>query len=135
MRLLFFSILFRLMIQKNNYSATGNINDIMMGNDGNKVVNNNWFMNTMGTAFVGGIGGWIVGSKYHCRKLEKKLFNKHKADQKILYQQYYNDVYALQKQNSELIDALEQYIMVSNTGGSGSSSQKQLPNKNTGTKR
>lgn len=52
--------------------------------------------------------GWLVGSKFHCRRLKKKLNNKHKSDQKALYTQYYNDVYSLQQQNAELIAALEQ---------------------------
>lgn len=58
----------------------------------------------MGTA-----AGWMVGGKFHSRRLEKKLNAKFKADQKALYQQYYNDVYALQQQNAELMTALEQY--------------------------
>jgi hypothetical protein len=56
---------------------------------------------------IGGVVGWIVGSKYHCGKVTKKLNTKHKEEQKALYQQYYTDVYTLQEQNSELIKALE----------------------------
>ena len=52
--------------------------------------------------------GWLIGSKFHCGRLQKKLNSKHKADQKALYTQYYNDVYTLQQQNAELIQALEQ---------------------------
>ena len=64
-----------------------------------------------GTAF-----GWVVGSKYHTKKLSKKLYEQYKKEQKILYQQYYNDVYTLQQQNNELINALEQYIEYTTTG-------------------
>ena len=81
--------------------------------------------------------GWFIGSKFHvrqlqvdrlfkrrppssliyfcdtsarqqCRRQKKKLESKFKVDQKALYQQYYEDVYSLQIQNSELISALEQ---------------------------
>ena len=52
--------------------------------------------------------GWWMGGSYHSRKQKKKLTSKFKADQKALYQQYYEDVYALQIQNAELIQALEQ---------------------------
>jgi hypothetical protein len=43
-----------------------------------------------------------------CRKQKKKLDAKFKQEQKALYQQYYEDVYSLQIQNAELIQALEQ---------------------------
>ena len=43
-----------------------------------------------------------------CRQQKKKLDTKFKSDQKALYQQYYEDVYSLQIQNAELIQALEQ---------------------------
>jgi hypothetical protein len=35
----------------------------------------------------------------------------HKQEQKAVYQQYCDDVYTLQKQNAELVAALEQYGM------------------------
>lgn len=57
---------------------------------------------------IGAGVGWIVGAKIHCSRLAKKLNTKHKQEQKQLYTQYYNDVYTLQEQNSELIKALEQ---------------------------
>ena len=57
---------------------------------------------------VGGAVGWMVGSKFHCGRLKKKLDGKHKSDQKALYTQYYNDVYTLQTEKAELIQALEQ---------------------------
>lgn len=58
---------------------------------------------------LGGAIGWFVGGKFHSRRLKKKLEQKHKQEQKALYQQYYNDVYTLQSQNAELTAALEQY--------------------------
>ena len=61
------------------------------------------------TKYVAGAAvGWIVGSKFHCGRLQKKLNSKHKQDQKNLYTQYYNDVYNLQAEKAELIQALEQ---------------------------
>jgi len=39
---------------------------------------------------VGAAAGWLVGSKFHCGRLSKKLSAKHKTDQKALYSQYYN---------------------------------------------
>lgn len=52
--------------------------------------------------------GWVVGGKVHAQRKEKKLNAKHKDEQKALYTQYYNDVYTLQQQNTELAQALEQ---------------------------
>jgi hypothetical protein len=52
--------------------------------------------------------GWLLGGKVHAQRKEKKLNSKHKEEHKALYTQYYNDVYTLQKQNSELAEALEQ---------------------------
>ena len=54
--------------------------------------------------------GWFAGGYYHSRSTKNKLNVNFKKEQKELYQQYYNDVYALQQQNNELINALEQYI-------------------------
>ena len=58
---------------------------------------------------LGGAVGWFVGGKVHSGRIKKKLQAKHKEEQKAVYQQYYDDVYALQKSNAELIAALEQY--------------------------
>ena len=59
---------------------------------------------------AGGVAaGWLLGGKFHSSRLQKKLNAKHKQEQKEVYQQYYNDVYALQQQNTELINALEQF--------------------------
>jgi hypothetical protein len=52
--------------------------------------------------------GWVMGAKVHGGRIRKELNAKHKLEHKALYSQYYNDVYALQNQNSELADALEQ---------------------------
>lgn len=52
--------------------------------------------------------GWLIGSKFHSGRLQKKLNSKHKSDQKALYTQYYNDVYSLQQEKAELVQALEQ---------------------------
>jgi hypothetical protein len=60
------------------------------------------------------ISGWCAGGYYHSRSIRKQLGIKFKKEQKELYQQYYNDVYALQKQNNELIVALEDYIANNN---------------------
>ena len=64
-----------------------------------------------GKIFIGTAVGWFVGSKFHSRRLQRKLNAKHKEEQKAIYQQYYNDVYSLQQQNAELIAALEQLGM------------------------
>jgi hypothetical protein len=61
-----------------------------------------------GKVLVGTGLGWFVGGKIHAQRKEKKLNKKHKEEQKALYTQYYNDVYSLQQQNSELVQALEQ---------------------------
>ncbi|CAB9513967.1 expressed unknown protein [Seminavis robusta] len=52
--------------------------------------------------------GWFIGAKFHSGRVKKQLSGKHKSDQKALYTQYYNDVYTLQQQNAELVQALEQ---------------------------
>ena len=55
-----------------------------------------------------GAGGWLLGGKFHTSRQKKKLDAKFKQEQKALYQQYYEDVYTLQLQNAELVQALEQ---------------------------
>jgi hypothetical protein len=52
--------------------------------------------------------GWLVGGKVHAQRKEKRMNAKHKDEQKALYTQYYNDVYRLQNENAELMQALEQ---------------------------
>ena len=46
--------------------------------------------------------GWFVGGKIHSGKVISKLKRKHQREQKDLYTTYYNDIYKLQLQNSEL---------------------------------
>lgn len=60
-----------------------------------------------GPILAGSAVGWVVGGKFHSRRLQKKLEKKHKDQQKALYKQYYSDVLALQTQNQDLVDALE----------------------------
>jgi len=52
--------------------------------------------------------GWLMGGKFHSGNLKKKLNLKFQKEQKALYTQYYNDVYALKEQNTQLVKALEQ---------------------------
>eukprot|EP00542_Grammatophora_oceanica_P013560 CAMPEP_0194047672 /NCGR_PEP_ID=MMETSP0009_2-20130614/25108_1 /TAXON_ID=210454 /ORGANISM="Grammatophora oceanica, Strain CCMP 410" /LENGTH=118 /DNA_ID=CAMNT_0038693349 /DNA_START=45 /DNA_END=401 /DNA_ORIENTATION=+ len=52
--------------------------------------------------------GWLVGGKFHSSRLRKKLDSKHKKEQKTLYAQYYNDVYALQDHSARLENVLEE---------------------------
>jgi len=66
---------------------------------------------------MGGAAGWLVGAKFHTRRLRKKLQQKHKEEQKALYKQYYSDVLALQNQNQELAAALEQMGYKTTQGG------------------
>ncbi len=61
----------------------------------------------LGKMLLGAGVGWVLGGRFHSRRLKKKLDAKHKKDQKSLYTQYYNDVYTLQQQNVELAAALE----------------------------
>jgi cell shape-determining protein MreC len=51
--------------------------------------------------------GWLVGGKFHSGNLKKKLNLKFQKEQKALYTQYYNDVYTLKEQNTQLVKALE----------------------------
>jgi membrane protein YqaA with SNARE-associated domain len=62
-----------------------------------------------GPIVAGGAAGWLLGGKFHSSRIKKKLDEKHKKEQKALYKQYYNDVYALQQQNADLVAAVEQY--------------------------
>jgi len=60
----------------------------------------------MKMAIVGGLG-WVAGAKVHSNKASKNLKKKHMKEAKTLYSQYYNDVYKLQEQNSELALAVQ----------------------------
>lgn len=61
-----------------------------------------------GRVLIGAGVGWLVGGKFHSGRLRKKLNAKHQSEQKNLYTQYYNDVYTLQEQNGQLVQALEE---------------------------
>ena len=51
---------------------------------------------------------YFLGSKIQSKKACKKLSEKHFAQQKQIYTQYYNDVYKLQNQNEELKEIIQQ---------------------------
>lgn len=56
----------------------------------------------IGKIIMTGFGGWLLGAKIHSGRATKKMTIKHKAEQKKLYTQYYNDVKKLQETNAEL---------------------------------
>lgn len=56
-----------------------------------------------------GSASFFVGGKFHSGRTIKFMKKKHMKDQKTLYAQYYNDVYKLQQQNSELSYMVDQY--------------------------
>ena len=60
-------------------------------------------------SFLLGGAGWYIGGKFHSSRLKSKLKREHMKSQKTLYSQYYNDVYKLQQQNSDLAYVVEQY--------------------------
>merc|ERR1719183_1701388 len=62
----------------------------------------------LGKMVIGGAVGWFIGGKVHSSRVTKKLKRKHQKEQKALYTQYYNDVFKLQEQNAELVNAVEQ---------------------------
>lgn len=51
---------------------------------------------------------WFLGAKFHSGRTAKSLKQKFQKEQKTLYQQYYNDVYKLSEQNTELQYMVEQ---------------------------
>ena len=55
--------------------------------------------------------GWLMGGKFHSSNVKRQLNMKFQKDQKALYTQYYNDVYALKEQNTQLVKALEKMGM------------------------
>lgn len=60
---------------------------------------------------------YFIGAKIHSGRISKKIKKKHKADQKTLYTQYYNDVYKLEEQKAEqqiMIDQLQRQLSNSN---------------------
>lgn len=61
---------------------------------------------------TGGVS-WVLGAKFHSKRVAKKLKVKHSKEQKQLYAQYYNDVYKLSEQNQGLsrkVDELEDLL-------------------------
>lgn len=55
-----------------------------------------------------GVSAWVMGAKFHSGRAVKELKRKHKSEQKKLYSQYYNDVYKLGDQNSQLQNHIEE---------------------------
>jgi len=56
----------------------------------------------MGKLALGSAVSWFLGAKFHSGRTAKKLKAKFQKEQKSLYTQYYNDVYKLSEQNTEL---------------------------------
>lgn len=56
----------------------------------------------LGKMVMGAAAGWFLGGKIHSDRTVKKLKRKYEKEQKNLYTQYYNDVFKLQEQNTEL---------------------------------
>lgn len=57
---------------------------------------------------IGGVVGFFAGGKIHSGRVSKKMKMQHQKDQKKLYTQYYNDVYKLQEQNTELVKVVNE---------------------------
>ena len=62
----------------------------------------------MGRLVVCSAAAWFLGGKIHAGRSTKKLKTKFQKEQKALYSQYYNDVYKLTEQNTELAYMVEQ---------------------------
>jgi hypothetical protein len=62
----------------------------------------------MGKVVLGSAVSWFLGAKFHSGRTAKKLKSKFQKEQKELYTQYYNDVYKLSEQNTELQFMVEQ---------------------------
>lgn len=60
-------------------------------------------------AFCG--ASWFLGGKIHSKRAVSKVTKKFKKDQKDLYLQYYKDVMALQQQNAEMQQYIDQTTM------------------------
>ena len=56
----------------------------------------------IGKLILTGTVSWMLGGKFHAGRLHKKLKTRHQKEQKKVYSQYYNDVYKLSEQNSQL---------------------------------
>jgi hypothetical protein len=61
----------------------------------------------MGKLLISSAASYFLGGKIHSGRVSKKLKMKHQKEQKALYQQYYNDVYKLTDQNTELQSMVE----------------------------
>jgi len=64
--------------------------------------------NNIGKLLITTSAFYFLGSKIESKRACKKLKQRHFQQQKSLYQQYYNDVYALQEQNADLSKLVEQ---------------------------
>uniref|UniRef100_A0A7S1D2H5 EF-hand domain-containing protein n=1 Tax=Cyclophora tenuis TaxID=216820 RepID=A0A7S1D2H5_CYCTE len=62
----------------------------------------------LGKLVVAGATAWFLGGTYHSKQAVRKYKKKFQKEQKALYSQYYNDVYKLTEQNTELQFAVEQ---------------------------
>eukprot|EP00540_Astrosyne_radiata_P002068 CAMPEP_0116829544 /NCGR_PEP_ID=MMETSP0418-20121206/4273_1 /TAXON_ID=1158023 /ORGANISM="Astrosyne radiata, Strain 13vi08-1A" /LENGTH=304 /DNA_ID=CAMNT_0004458561 /DNA_START=808 /DNA_END=1722 /DNA_ORIENTATION=- len=62
----------------------------------------------MGKVLMASAVCWLCGGRFHSGRALKKAKAKFQKEQKALYSQYYNDVYKLTEQNSELAYAVEQ---------------------------
>lgn len=72
---------------------------------------------SFGKVAITSAASYLLGAKIHSGRVAKKLKKKHKADQKTLYTQYYNDVYKLEEQKAEqqaLIDQLQRSLLNTN---------------------
>lgn len=61
----------------------------------------------MGKLALTGAVSWMLGARVHSGRANKKLKRKHQSEQKKLYSQYYNDVYKLSEQNTQLQKQIE----------------------------
>ena len=55
-----------------------------------------------------GVASWVLGATFHSGRVVKAMKRKHKSEQKKLYSQYYNDVYKLGDQNTQLQQQIEE---------------------------
>lgn len=62
----------------------------------------------LGKLIITGGLSWVLGAKFHSKRVAKKLKVKHQKEQKQLYAQYYNDVYKLSEQNQALANQADE---------------------------
>uniref|UniRef100_A0A6U0LUN8 EF-hand domain-containing protein n=1 Tax=Minutocellus polymorphus TaxID=265543 RepID=A0A6U0LUN8_9STRA len=65
----------------------------------------------MGKTIAFCAGSWFLGGKIHSKRAVAKVSKKFKKEQKELYLQYYKDVMALQQQNAELAQYVDQVTL------------------------